>query len=578
MAASGQDFSGRTHRTGSDSAPVSRRVEGVADVPEARPAVSPAPRTADSVLAGKRLTPAAVRSLQGAYGNQFVQRLVRQQLPQHAPTSSTLVQRNAAEWGDWATRQGVPDHTFADGAGGFVVIDSALDATDAFLKSLGADELKKLLAASKALQAAGFDLNTVPDTGPDKLKTFIAAKQTSEGGRMRFRGTIGPTPGGTSVLETFAAGPLATAFGGTDKVPKFLQLNTMSVGDRARLYDLPNASQSDAMPAALKWAVAQNCKSVGEFVNYVEYYKASRDIIDQEATAGALKKFETVKGSVPKPPDDDPGVIAAAKELAKTATLSKLRGLVGKYIGKLGKANLTVEDQKTLAETTFTVTGFSGKIDGFTVGMTKDAFLAVFDAKAQTIAAQEAVYSAQLEPAKAQLQVKPLDELKARLKLEALAELEQTLPARFTGEQQKASAAGFVGGGPVIDNFAAKNKDEQLQAIVTKAGAGIVPFRSADAAAYHAVKHYNDLANTEDKAAAATPEARLTAYLNSAWKTLKQPDSSRAEQQQLYGGLSYFFVRTVPAAPGVAGKAQDMRAIAAVGPDGAVNITTYFRK
>jgi hypothetical protein len=237
------------------------------------------------------LTPAVLVSLQQTHGNHFVQRLVGRAHPKVTPRASTtpVIQRDASTWSTWAGINGEGGHTFADGAGRFIVIDNALDATEEFLTDLSgrdAGELKKIFRAAKALEIAGHDIDTVPDSAPDKLKTFIKTKQSSGGGRMRFRAAIGPTATGVSKLEKFVAGPLAAAYGGAANLPPFLQVGGMSIGDRARLYDLPNARE-DYPLEPLKWAKAQNPTTVGQFVNFTEYYAASKLKVEQDVASTA---------------------------------------------------------------------------------------------------------------------------------------------------------------------------------------------------------------------------------------------------------------------------------------------------
>src|SRR5579864_5498446 len=263
----------------------------------ARPTEAAAPRPvpdSNADLLTPALTASTVLDLQHASGNYSVQGLIRRAL-------ASVIQRNAATWRDWAALNGENGHTFAE-AGGFIVVDDALDATEEFLTALSAsnaDELKKIFRAAKALQAANHEITAVPDGAPDKLQTFIKTKQTPAGGRMRFRAAIGPS-GGASKLEKFITNRLAPAFGGATQLPDFLKFDNMSIGDRARLYDLPN-SREDYPPEPLRWAQGRGTTSVGQFVNYVEYFAASQGELNKEVTQEANKRFEAQKGGVPQP-------------------------------------------------------------------------------------------------------------------------------------------------------------------------------------------------------------------------------------------------------------------------------------
>jgi hypothetical protein len=263
---------------------------------------------------------------------------------------------------------------------------------------------------------------------------------------------------------------------------------------------------------------------------------------------------------------NDARLIPKQRELAKIALRSGLNKAIGKYLGKLAKGQLSQADVGV-------ITGLG--IANITVASTRADLDHEADQKAAADAAN-ADLNPYLAPAIAALQNEDYGPHLAQQVQIARQHFEQQLADKLTTERLAVTAAGFAGGAATIAGFWQKPDGEQEQAIKAEAGRVPIPFTSDESAAYHALKHYADIENTQDRAAQA--DGKLLAYLQSARETVRNPNRIERKPDQFQANPGFFFYRTIPAAQGIVGGApKDMRAIVIVTAGGVVMIATYFK-
>jgi hypothetical protein len=154
--------------------------------------------------------------------------------------------------------------------------------------------------------------------------------------------------------------------------------------------------------------------------------------------------------------------------------------------------------------------------------------------------------------------------------------LHPSLSSQFAAQREEASRAGLASEAPQIEGD--KEDEEKINRIKETAAAAKIPFMSDHAAVYHALKHYNDISKTSDRAEK-TGKSELESYLDSATKTIANPTQPVTQQaSQFHNHPRFFFIRTVNKEPSL-WEASDvrMRAIVVVGSDGKVHLLTYFR-
>jgi hypothetical protein len=484
-----------------------------------------------------------------------------------------VIRRNAATWQSWAqTNLAGETHTFED-EGGLVVINKALDVSEAYLKNVqarptGTDDLKALIRAAAELRKQGYDVSKMTDPH----KTNVTKWQSSSGGRMRFRGAIGPTAGpgsttpGTSIVEKFITEKIEPLW---RPLPDFLTTG-LTPQSRSRLYDLPNSSHKDTeLLAGMRWAKAQGAQSVAQLVNFTEYHIAMQGELETEAEKAAAAEIEdkrTKKTLEQVTDDNDPRVVAEAKKIAKNAEIRKLTDLVSKtYFPKVKTPGINATDVDEVDKL-----GIKIKV-GITVPDFKKAIeaaaeatvsVSTYDMKEPTRLAKQAVQEG-------------LDAKAKDLLATAHAQrLRNELGTRFSQERGAVTTGGYAGTGPAIAGWDAAPEGSKPDLIKAKAKeTNKIPFFTNDAAVYHGLKHYDDIKFTEDKAPSA--DKKVEAYLASATKTVANPSKVETQFNQTGAGPSYFFFRDVPSDK-PSGKPKKMRAIVVVGADGRVNIATYF--
>jgi hypothetical protein len=177
------------------------------------------------------------------------------------------------------------------------------------------------------------------------------------------------------------------------------------------------------------------------------------------------------------------------------------------------------------------------------------------------------------------VQKKKEDELRKQLAADVRkqmdASLDEDVADQFARDRAVVDTHGYAAGGTAVDGFWSKTRSDQIAAIQAAAGSGAVPFFSSDSAAYHSLKHYNDIRGTTDRAPKGGSE--LEAYLKSSTKTIANPDQEVTTQpSQFSANPAFMFFRTIPAAAD-GGKPSKMRAIVVVTDQGAPKVATYFQ-
>lgn len=490
--------------------------------------------------------------------------------------SQNVIQRNAQELGEWVTQQGDlgDGHSFVD-ASGLVVINDSLDVSDAFWKGLlrsqlDVTNLKNYIRASKALKDKDQNLNAISGD----LKTVVTNAQKSSGGRMRFRVAIGPTMGGidtgTSEVEKFVKSEIAPLYGGVDRLPDWI--TNMDALARQRLYDLPNANNSkDHFKDALKWAIDYGANSVPQLVNYTEYYQVSKGLVDEDIERRTAQQLDTEKNSMTIE-DTDPRLVDKKLELAKDKILNDLTRLYGRYFGRASKPGGL--DQTAIGE--IAAQPHNGQtLNGIAVGTNKVQLLNAMRDMAETLAHTEdlAQYTQQAKD-----ELKKIDTLPRlpEVKTEKEKEVKDELANKLFREMNVVTREKFAGNIVSVDNFWAKSEQKQKDAIKSKANDGPIPFTADHSAAYHALKHYQELDKTVDRTE--NEDGRLLAYLNSCRETVKTSNDIELKQGQMFDHPSFFFKRTIPAAPLPfhGGQPKDMRAIVVVSNTNEIKIASYF--
>jgi hypothetical protein len=492
-----------------------------------------------------------------------------------------IIRRNAATWDSWAnTNLAGEGHTFED-SGGLIVINKAIDASEAFLTSLssttaGTDQLKDIIRAAKNLRDKRYDATKLDDPHKANVKRW----QTSEGGRLRFRGAIGPTTDpsssapGVSMVEKFITEQIEPIW---SPLPDFLTIG-LTPQSRSRLFDLPNSGHNTPkklpeLRLAMTWAKEQGARDVSQFVNYTEYRLAYASDLETEKEKAAAEDFEKRRkaNTLPKAPadDNDPTIVAEAKRLAEQAEITALKKEFGKFFGAMRKTGISAAHVVEAKAREVTVTE-GGSFDDFTRAIEAAA-------KAKVDGSGFVLTPLHKAEARKSIEKGLADQERANLVTSHEKRLETELATKFKAERAEVSTAGYAGTGPQISGWDTAPDSSRIDLIKKKAKeAKKIPFFSDDAAVYHGLKHYDDLKLTEDKAA--SDDKKIEAYLASATKTVAEPDSTTVSFGQTATGPSYFFFRTVPKSSEPTGEPKEMRAIVVVSADGKVNIATYFKK
>lgn len=527
--------------------------------------------------------------MQQRQGNQAVNRyLKRPELVRRAAN----VQRAAADWTEWAAKpvgEGgleTTDYTFAD-SGGFIVINGAIDVSEAFLKNLQATnrpELVKILQCAKALKDNSFVLNSVGEP----FKGYIKSYQSSGGGRMRFRGAIGPTPDSTSDVERYIETHIRPVFG--EPLPDYI-LN-MTPNDRNRLFDLANAKRPvEKETPALTWAKAQTPTNMSQMVNFTEYYLANEKSVNDTNARKLNQLRDSARDSGDyEMSEDDPALDNKQKEVALTV----VEGLIGKKLGLYkGKANQgQMNAGHVIALQTLAVVGIAGvptvniaaKIEAGKRGAPATITLADVNTAAKEVATDiinadtfdTSVYRGQ---AKTQLRDEALLADEPTFKETAKTEADKGLKDKLVAEMDAVNLAGYAGTDVLIDDFDsdvfwASSATAQGNKISAKAATTPIPFFTPDGAAYHAEKHWSELKGTTEEPA--LPAQQHSAYFASCKETIAHPATVTREQGQLFDRPTFYFVRTIPAGVGATAAPKAMRAIVSVLGNGSIKVATYF--
>ena len=395
---------------------------------------------------------------------------------------------------------------------------------------------------------------------------------------MRFRTAIGPTGHITnlSVVDKYIKEVVAPACGGADNIPDYLKTARLTPPDRVRLYDLPNnpsRKQAESVEA-IQWALAQRPAPTGvrPFVNYVEYYFSSKEELNFRLQ-GQENTIKDEKDRTLVIADTDSRLEAVAKDLAKTAHKAKLNKIFGRFFGKKATA-ISASDASTINTQLGTATlVITETIDTSTTG---DKLKELADSEAVTYAnANFATFNPQAKTALKEKDVTAAVQTeKARLEAAAIA----LFGRDYLLEQAAVATAGYSGAGPVIPDFLAHKADNAYLSAQIKvlAASNKIPFTSDDSAAYHGLKHYKEIAGTDDGIDRGESQInKLTAYLNSCNKTIETGVATIGQPAQ-FGELPSFFFRREIKFKSDASKVLGMRAIVIVLGTGNVKVATYF--
>lgn len=471
---------------------------------------------------------------------------------------------------------------------GFLAVNGAIDVSESFLDYLRThelDELKSILTLSKKIkdrtvttEQIRLRMATTQALGDNDVDKVVKLQRT-KGGRLRFRLAIG---GGASIVGDFIANVVAPANSNT--VPACLE--NLTPPQSFRLYDLANPLRSQRPSAeSIKWSLARSPANAVEFVNFVEYFLAAgeeRMKIREDLVGAQIDK--EVRENRFTLDDDDPRVVDKAKDLAKRATkgeiLSALRDVQqaakndstwtalfasGDTLDRLVVVKLPGE--RVTTSVTLTFQKAPPKLQAH-VGQ-------VADAAAGWLADSKTIYGLYLDMAKGPVGEAMIKSWREQLVAPLQPDADRRLAEQMMAERSLVAATAASGSVTIPDFWTLGSDDDRFNGLKAAATAPI-PFSSTDSAAYHAKKHYEDLVGTEDEAADRTPEARLSAYLESARKTLQNAERYEVSHAQLTPKPGFFVFRTVPA-KGPLGRAVRMRAIVVISPTGVVSIATYFR-
>lgn len=471
------------------------------------------------------------------------------------------------------------NYNFVDN-GSFITVNGILDAAEGYLRNMMANDeanFRKLLNATYDVNAGvALDHQANKD-----LKAF----QKSDNKRLRFRPQIGKAGGGiASEVDTFMTKFLEPIWG--KPLPDWI-IN-MDLHNRARLYDLPNAGGRSKQEHhdSLVWAHTQGANDVSKLVNYAEYYMASLDRLEADVERNALARYDAAKGGIAV---DQTKVPAKAQEIANKGALdaekARLDSIYNPIIGRVFQKNsLSPQDSANLTTINVNSANYDLSKKADKSKLRENIIKAVGDALTaygKTAAATaETVTEGHIANATAELRKELEDQLMKTSRAAARMEETTAVPTKFAAETKEARDTNYAGamGPKAADDFWAKDFRTQV-ATIKAAASQKIPFFSDHAAAYHALKHYGDIAKTEDRAEN-TGLSMNEAYYASATKTVKNPtEAVVSSSSQLRDHPSFFFYRTVPKDTKIT-DAQDVRmwAIVVVNDAGNVGLATYFQK
>ena len=391
---------------------------------------------------------------------------------------------------------------------GLIAVNNQIDIHPNTLQKIESETLNKIVNATKELEEVGGDFNKLSK----ETQKIIQDLTKTSSGRWRFNYQLNERV--NQYLDYVGV-----------KDNEIFQNLTWS--DRARLFDEPNSMDYlDNIPEGVKkrdrkikakeqekainqqaanYALAQNPQNAREFVNYVEFYKAHVDSKIKILEEEYIKKLESKIITQA----EEEGISFEELERNNKKITKINQELSQEFFLELYGESIKLDSpkivKKTLTEKAYESSGTTGNI-----GQVND---------------------------------------------QTLKEVEQRYQQKSDEIENKIATI------KVNINLSTEEIIQEIKVI-----ADSLKFSNESAAAYHTLKHYDELPPSHRN-----DSNQFDSYYQSAIKTIKESTEVNSSYSQ-NGNLSLIFKATY-----VEGKTYELQTIVGVSPEGKASILTYFR-